>query len=65
MMLTTVSEGPDQRACLFRICRTLAFHIYRIYPKYSDRLAITNSIEPNRTPQNVASNQDLHCLSII
>ena len=31
-------------------------------PKYWDRQAFANSVEPNQMQQNVASNQGLHCL---
>ena len=33
--------------------------------KYSDRQAWANSVDPDQTPQNAASDQGLHCLKII
>ena len=38
---------------------------YRIYHMYSDRQACANSIDPDETPQNVASHLGLHCLPLI
>ena len=32
---------------------------------YSDREALANSVDPEEMPQNVASNQSLHCLPLI
>ena len=37
--------------------------IYRNNPKYCDRQAWTNSVDPDQTP--AASDQDLLCLSLI
>ena len=37
----------------------IVFH--SIYPDCSDKLAWANSVEPNRTPHNAASDQVLHC----
>ena len=36
---------------------------YRINSKYSYRQARANSVDLDQTPQNVASDQGLHCLS--
>ena len=36
-----------------------------IYLRYSDRQAWANSVDPDQTSQNVASDQRLHCLSVI
>ena len=35
---------------------------YRNNPKYLNRQAFANSVDPDQMPQNVASDQDLHCL---
>ena len=32
-------------------------------PKYCDRQAYANSVDPDQTPQNRASDQGLHCLT--
>ena len=45
-------------------CFTIDLH-YRIYPKYSDRQACANSVDPDQTPQNAASDQGLRCLQHI
>ena len=34
-------------------------------PKYWDRQAFANSVDPDQLPQNVASDQGLHCLPYI
>ena len=41
------------------------FHSYHIYHMYSDKQTWANSIDPNETPQNAASQQGLHCLPLI
>ena len=38
---------------------------YHIYPKYLDRQAWANSVDPDQMPQNVPSDQVLHCLPFI
>ena len=38
---------------------------YRFYPKFSYRQAWANSVEPDQTPQNAASDQGLHNLPVI
>ena len=35
---------------------------YRIHYKYLNRRALANSVHPDQTPQNVASDQGIHCL---
>ena len=35
------------------------------YPKCSDRQARANSVDPDQTPQNAASDQGLHCLPLL
>ena len=37
---------------------------YCTYSTYSDRQAWANSVDPDQTPQNAASDQGLHCLSL-
>ena len=32
------------------------------YSTYSERQACVNSVDPDQTPQNAASDQGLHCL---
>ena len=34
------------------------------YSTYSDRQTWTNSVDPDQTPQNAASDQGLHCLPL-
>ena len=38
--------------------------LYRIYPKFCDRRALTNNKTPDQTPQNVTSDRALHCLPL-
>ena len=38
---------------------------YHNNPKYWDRQALANSMEPNQMLQNVVSDQSLHCLPLI
>ena len=38
---------------------------YHNIPKYGDRQASSNSVDPDQMPQNVASDQGLHCLPLI
>ena len=42
-----------------------AINSYCIYHKYSDRHALANNVDPDETPQNAASHQCMHCLSLI
>ena len=35
------------------------------YPKYTDRLALANYVDPDQMPKNAALDQDLHCLPYI
>ena len=35
------------------------------YPKYLDRQTCANSVEPDQTPPNAASDLGLHCLHLI
>ena len=37
---------------------------YHVYPNYSDRQAYANSVDPDQTPQNAATEQGLHCLPL-
>ena len=37
----------------------------RILPVYSDRQAWANSVDPDQTPQNAASDLGLPCLSLV
>ena len=46
-----------QRKCLS--------NCFRIYPKYPARLTLANSVDPDQTPQNAASDQGLHRLPLI
>ena len=45
-----------------RLCQLDIQNIYHFYPKCSDRPACANSVDPDQTPQNAASDQDLHYL---
>ena len=38
---------------------------YHIYPVYSESQAGTICVDPDQMPQNVASDQGLHCLPLI
>ena len=38
---------------------------YRIYSKYLDKQAWTNTVDPDQTPQNAASDQGLYYLPVI
>ena len=44
---------------------TLIIFNYHVYPKYLDRQASANNADPGQTPQNVAFDQDQHCLPFI
>ena len=43
----------------------LMWSYYRTYSTYSVRQAWANSVDPDQTPQNAASDQGLHCLPLI
>ena len=72
-------EDSDQPANLHSLIRVFADHICLLqspgYPKrdkrealpyqYWNRYAFANSIDPDQMPQNVASDQGLHCLPYI
>ena len=38
---------------------------YHVNPKYLNGQVCANSVDPDQTPQNAASDQGLHCLPII
>ena len=38
---------------------------YHKNPKYWDRQACANSVDPDQMPQNAASDQGLHCLPLV
>ena len=38
---------------------------YHNIPKYWDRKAWANSVDPDQMPQNVASDQGLYCLPLL
>ena len=40
-------------------------HSYQYNPKYWDRKAFANSVDPDRTPRFAASDQGLHCFPYI
>ena len=40
------------------------FVMCRIYSTYLDRQAWENNVDPDKLPQNAATDQDLHCLPI-
>ena len=42
--------------------RYIPWYLYRIYSKYSDRQSGANSVDPDQTPHNAASDLGLHCL---
>ena len=41
------------------------WRLYRNKPKYWDRQAYANSVDPDQTPLNAASDQGLHCLLLV
>ena len=45
--------------CRFKVCKN-----YPNNHKYFDRQAWANSVDPDQTPQNAASDQGLRCLSL-
>ena len=48
---------------IFKVSKTVCKCF--IYAKYSDRAVWANSVDPDQTPQNAASDQGLHCLTLI
>ena len=46
-------------------CYTVGILKCHIYPKYWDRQARENSVDPDQTPHNAASDLGLHCLPLI
>ena len=50
---------------LIFVNRKMSAQIYHNNPKYWDRLALANSVDPDQMPQNVASDQGLQCLPLI
>ena len=42
-----------------------SFFAYYYNPKYWDKQAWANSVDPDQTPQKAAFNQGLHCLPLI
>ena len=48
-----------------QVISVLACSACHIYPNYSYRQAGANSVDPDQTPQNAASDQDLHCLPFV
>ena len=57
-------EDSDKTA---QMCRETESSLgdYDSYPKYWARQAFANSVDPDQTPQNAASDQGLHCLPYI
>ena len=47
------------------IIRSWVSSSYCNYPKYLDRHAWANNVDPDHMPQNMASDQRLHCLPLI
>ena len=55
------------------VCSDLSVGIFRVYivtvlphlPSVFGMQASANSVDPDQTPQNVASDQHLHCLPLI
>ena len=43
----------------------LYIHDYHNNPKYWERQALANSVNPDQMPHSVASDQGLHCLPLI
>ena len=57
-----LSPAPDNSLCAFQNENGLKNHTYS---KYFDRQTWANSVDPDQTPQNAASDQDLRCLQLI
>ena len=50
---------------IFLLLHKNKFYEYRNNPKYWDRQVWANSLDPDQTPQNTASDLCLHCLPLI
>ena len=55
----------SHRGSVSRQCINIANNIYRCHPRYCDTQAWGNSVDKDQTLQNVASDQDRHCLPLI
>ena len=68
-------QGPKLQTTFFSLFRCncvvvlqLLFsclYANRIFPKYAETKSLANSVDPDQTPQNAASDQGLHCLPVI
>ena len=59
----TEDKIPNVRVPFGR--KFIFYNTYRNNPKYRVRYAFANSVDPDQTPQNAASDQGLHCLPYI
>ena len=41
------------------------FYIFHVKPYFLGKIAYAYSVDPDQTPQNAASDQGLHCLTLI
>ena len=67
LCLSVDNEDSDQTAQQWQIqnFRGGGFDLNILpYFTYSDRQAWANSVDPDQTPQNAASDQGLHCLPL-
>ena len=66
-LLVYISELPFSTAWLSFMpdMKSQNAVFYRILHTYSDRQAWANSVDPDQTPRSAASDQGLHCLSLI
>ena len=58
------NKGDNFCDILFALLHTMLGG-YRNNPKNWDILAFANSVDPDKMPQNMASDQGLHCLTYI
>ena len=57
-----VHKKKPQKPKKIQVSSNILYHIYRMY---LEGQAWANSVDPDETPQNVASHQGLHCLPLI
>ena len=55
------SRSVELHCWLMSFCLVM----YRNSPNYWDRQALANSVDPDQTSQNAASDQGLHCLPLV
>ena len=60
--LAKTMRMSSHNICFGGELRKIVILIYCNNPKYWDRRAFANSVDPDQMPQNAASDQGLHCL---